>query len=105
WPWPLITNGIRPARLRTHIHSSTARARATRRYTSGSAWVCRPRSAPRADEAVPLVRTAIRGPPSEVDRAAVDRHRRLAEDLREGRVGVRRSAELPGHRLELQGDR
>ena len=32
WPWPLMTNGMRPARLRTHIRSSTARAVAMTRY-------------------------------------------------------------------------
>src|SRR3954453_11747976 len=100
---------MRPARLRIHIRSSAARASATSRYISRRSAGVRPRSAPSVgsggvaapgSECVTAISLAARG--SEVDRAAVDRHRRLAEDLRERRVGVRRAADLPGNRLELE---
>ena len=42
WPWPLMTNGIRPARLRIHIRSSTARASATVRYIATQVGVGQP---------------------------------------------------------------
>src|SRR6266568_1273497 len=43
--------------------------------------------------------------PSEVDGAAVDRERRLAEDLAQGRMGVRRPADLPWRGVERKGER
>src|SRR3954470_2030280 len=106
-----MTNGIRPARFSTHIRSSTARARATRRYISRRSSGVRPRSAPSVGSggvAAPgsecVTATALSVDRSEVDRPTVDGHRRLAEDLGEGRMGVGRSADLPRNRLELESD-
>src|SRR4029078_8523517 len=50
-------------------------------------------------------RRASTKPPSEVDRPPVDRERALAENLAEGRVRMRRPADLPWRRLEVQRDR
>src|SRR5688572_13486388 len=121
-----MTNGMRPARLRIHMRSSSARASATKRYISTRSASVRPTEAARLPAvlrsaeslgpaspsagsplAASLLVTAIvvDGPPSEVDGAAVHRHRRLADDLGEGRVGVGRAADLPGSRVELEGER
>src|SRR4051794_30293884 len=128
WPWPLITNGIRPDRLRIHIRSSTARERATRRYIAMRSASPRPTDAASPTAAPSPVcdpgfcvtaiwssasrrRGACRLPPasttaaSEVDRPAVHGKRRLAEHLRERRMRMRRAADLPRRRLELEGDR
>src|SRR5215212_12038434 len=78
WPWPLITNGILPARLRIHIRSSTARVIAISRYISTRSSAARPRSAPSAGAV--LVAIFLPGR-LEVDRLAVDGERRLAERL------------------------
>src|SRR3954447_25648828 len=127
WPWPLITNGIRPDRLRIHIRSSTARERATRRYIAMRSASPRPTDAasptaePRPVCAPGFCVTAIwssasrrrgacRLPPasaraaSEVDRPAVHGERRFAEHLRERRMRMRRAADLPRRRLQLEGD-
>src|SRR5712671_4379895 len=110
WPWPLMTNGIRPARLRIHIRSSTARARATWRYMSRSSSSDSPTASPRwlawptlPDRGVTAIWSSVAG--SEVDRSAVNGHRRLAEDLRERRVGMRGAADLPRRGLELERNR
>src|SRR5919198_1458403 len=104
-----MTNGIRPARLSTHIRSSSARVRATTRYISISSSSDRPTNPPRcvifrSVTAIDPLDPSLAGS-SEVDRASVDRHRRLAENLRQGRVRVRRRADLPWRRLELEGER
>src|SRR5690349_14292837 len=110
-----MTKGIRPARLRIHIRSSIARARATSRYISTRSASLRPTDAasglaaglvadsPRVT-AIALVRL-LRVGRSEVDGAAVDGHRRLADDLGQGRVRVRRGADLPGGRIERERQR
>src|SRR3954454_6722522 len=102
WPWPEMTNGIRPARLRTHIRSSTARASATRRYIARRSSSVRPAAAPSGCACRPVTVIASR---SEIDASSVDRERRLAHDLGERRGRVRRPADLPGRRLQLEGDR
>src|SRR3970282_2018522 len=106
-----MTTGIRPARLRIHIRSSTARARATFWYIARRSALVRPTEAARSE--VPdferVLRVTVmsgRPPPrSEVDRAAVDGHGRLADDFGERRVGVRGPADLPGRRVEGEGER
>src|SRR4051812_17807399 len=128
WPWPLITNGIRPDRLRIHIRSSTARESATRRYIAMRSASARPTDAPRPTAELSPVcdpgfcvtviwssasrrRGACRLPPapataaSEVDRPAVHGKRRLAEHLGERRMRMGRAADLPRRGLELEGDR
>src|SRR5438132_11159132 len=130
-----MTNGIRPARLRTHIRSSTARARATIRYIATRSSSLSPSDSPGWLEraGVELGRLALlrcvtaigstgllwlvssayslrAGPPtsargSEVDRSTVDGEGGLAEHLRERRVGVCRAADLPRRRLEGEGER
>src|SRR3990172_11799926 len=106
WPWPLMTNGIRPARLRIHILSSTARARATLWYIARRSSSVRPTEAARSAPRLRVTAMAGRPPPrSEVDRAAVDGHGRLADDLGERRVGVGRAPDLPGRRVEGEGER
>src|SRR5688572_9068492 len=125
WPWPEMTNGMRPARLRIHMRSSSARASATKRYISTRSASVRPTEAARLPATLPsagalaaspsgasplaasLLVTAIvvDGPPSEVDGPAVHGHRRLPDDLGEGRVGVGGAADLPGGRVELEGER
>src|SRR4029077_15630835 len=44
-------------------------------------------------------------PPVDVDRPALAAPRRLADDLRQRRVGVGRAADLPRRRIELEGER
>src|SRR5688500_43149 len=126
WPWPEMTNGMRPARLRIHMRSSSARASATKRYISTRSASVRPTEAARLPAvllstgslvaasssagsplAASLWGTAIvvEGPPSAGDGAAVHRDRGLADDVGEGRVGVGRAADLPGGRVELEGER
>src|SRR6478672_1668665 len=116
WPWPLITNGIRPARLRIHIRSSTARASATSRYISTRSASVSPTDAASAEaspvtaigalglRATPLVAAPVSATPfaSEVDRPSVDGHRGLAHDLGERRMRVGRETDLPRGRLQRE---
>src|SRR5258706_13482699 len=97
-----MTNGIRPARFRTHIRSSIARASATVLYIRTRSSSVRPTDRASSDSFDVLV--AITRPrwPSEVDRPAVDSEGRLADDLAQGRMGVGRAADLPRRRLELE---
>src|SRR6476660_4907843 len=108
-----MTNGIRPARLSTHMRSSTARASATSRYISTRSASDSPRLAPRC-ESLPLVTVIAAGQAScsspgflvlEIERLTVHGHGGLADDLREGRVGVGGAADLPGRRFELEAER
>src|SRR5262249_23226899 len=110
WPWPLITNGAFPARLRTHIRSSIARDSATVRYMARRSSSVSPAEAARALVAVlrPSPVTVMRSSASEplpVDRPPVDGHRALAQDLRQRRVRVGRETDLPRRRLEREGER
>ena len=108
WPWPLITNGIRPARLRIHIRSSTARARATmpvhreevgvgqadrrgkvRAALAGHRHGWTPRAAA-PQKLIERPSTAMAASPTTSD---------------ERRVGVGRAADLPGRRVEGEGER
>src|SRR3954471_17421544 len=106
-----ITNGARPARFRTHIRSSTARASATVRYMARRSSSVRPADAARGLVAVlrpsPVTVIASSASPDRlpVDRPPVDRHRGLAHDLRERRVRVGREADLPRRRLERERER
>src|SRR5215213_2070242 len=102
WPWPLITNGILPARFSTHIRSSTARVTAISRYISSRSSRERPRSAPSAvalSAALDGVRVAAIVL-LKVDRLAVDCEGGFVECLRECWVRMNGGPYFPGRRLE-----
>src|SRR4051812_48355475 len=103
-----MTNGSRRARLRPHIRSSSARVSATSRYISTRSSFDSPTDFPSWVTFLSLTAIGWLLPPStgsEVDRATVDRHGGLADDLRERRVGVRRATDLPRRRVELERER
>src|SRR4029079_14182196 len=85
----------------THIRSSRARAKATSRYIATRSSSARPTLVARLEWG-DLVPAIVR---SEVDRASVDGHRRLADHLGERRMGVCRLPDLPWRRVEQEGER
>src|SRR5688500_5341808 len=90
------------------MRSSSARVRATSRYISTRSASLSPTVEPSLETVRSL--TALRSGDrlawgSEVERPPVDGHRGLAEHLGQRGMGMRRGADLPGRRLEREGER